>query len=117
MFSESKEEQRLAGIIQQKSLMQVGRGWLTASIAPRLGMSLQVWSSVLAAWRVPGSLLLLLSPKQLLLKNEMQHAAWFHTSNPRTGFHPQVDETDIGGLSKETLTQSIGSAASFCLHF
>lgn len=72
MFSESREEQLLAGVVQQKSLMQVGRreerGQLSASVAPRLGMALQVWNSVLAAWRVPGPLLLLLSPKQMLLK-------------------------------------------------
>jgi len=96
MFSESREEQLLAGVVQQKSLMRVGRreerGQLSASVAPRLGVALQVWSSVLAAWRVPGPLLLLLSPKQMLLKKEMQHAAWFHISNPRTGVHSHADE-------------------------
>lgn len=38
MFSESREEQLLVGVVQQKSLMQVGRGQLSASIAiPKVG--------------------------------------------------------------------------------
>lgn len=39
-------------------------------LTPWLGMTLQVWSSVLVVQRVPGSLLLPPSPKQNLLKRE-----------------------------------------------
>lgn len=73
MFSGSTE-QLLARVVQEKSLKSGRRegeskkGQLSAT--PRSVMTPQVWSSVLVAQQVPGSLLVLPSPKQNRLKHE-----------------------------------------------